>query len=307
MSQYDSFMDFNVVFSTSDLQGYKQTFKADGVKYLAGTWHDENGTEYTSIIFRVSSTQLILELVQSGSLVYAEDEAKPVKLEQRVPSVALAARRARLSSQTAVSSSSKVGAYLVPLVVNRAASAAAMSKLDDFYVTGMRTTKTLDSTKNDVTKKCFLWAGATGHVCFTSRPDTATTGPWKVKDFEDTLNNVHKTFLTGHPNCPLDKWLDNHYAYDNFHNTTFDATTFVSYINQSKPYYWCMFGSLHYIVDPTGWAVQLNMLTSSETASLCSSGLARGMVRGDDFNPVCTLDTSQCPSSVFASLDSVIV
>lgn len=38
MTKFDSFMDFNVVFATSNLQGYKDTFKADGVKYLAGTW-----------------------------------------------------------------------------------------------------------------------------------------------------------------------------------------------------------------------------------------------------------------------------
>merc|ERR1711871_459830 len=120
MTKFDSFMDFNAVFATSGLQNYKDTFKADGVKYLAGTWTGPTGTEYTSIIVQVPSSQLVLELVQQTSLTYDADELQPVKLEQRVPDTLLATHSDRLASH--VSNVSATGSYIVSLGINRAAS-----------------------------------------------------------------------------------------------------------------------------------------------------------------------------------------
>merc|ERR1711865_321692 len=105
------FMDYNAVFATSGLQNYKDTFKADGVKYLAGTWTGPNGTEYTSVIVQVPDSQLILEMCQKGSLTYAGHEAQPVKLEQRVADTALFAQDAKLSSVARNSSVASVGSW----------------------------------------------------------------------------------------------------------------------------------------------------------------------------------------------------
>ena len=78
------------------------------------------------------------------------------------------------------------------------------------------------------------------------------------------LNNVHKNILEGHPLCGTDKWADNHYAID---SQTHDTSTIITYINSKKAYYYCEASSkgeassarLHYVFDPCGWGVQLNM------------------------------------------------
>lgn len=315
MTKFDSFMDFNAIFATSGLQKYKDTFKADGVKYLAGTWTGPTATEYTSIIVQVPGSQLILELCQKGSLTYEEGEAQPMKLEQRVPNSTLVAQDAILSSYDAESNVSTVGAYIVSLGINRAVSAKGMAKLEDFYVAGMGTTKTHDATASDVTKKCFLWPGATGNLCFTSRPDSATAGDWKVGDFEDMLNTVHSNLLASHPFCPVDKWFDNHYAID---SQSADTSKILSYVNEKNPYHICSSsgamefppasGGLSVIFDPTGWGIQLDM-GSVGTPNDCASekevpsNLSRRLV-GGKFNPACTTDTSKCGTGLSQSPSS---
>jgi hypothetical protein len=305
MSKFDSFMDFNAVLATSGLQSYKNTFKADGVQYFTGTWTDTKGSNYTSVIVQVPGSQLILELVQQTSLNYDADEAQPVKLEQRVPDIALSRQERRLNSH------SSVGSYIVSLGVNRAVSAKAMAKLEDFYVAGMGTTKTHDIANNGVSKKCFLWPGATGHLCFTNRPDTATAGSWKVGDFEDMLNTVHANVIGGHPNCPLDKWFDNHYAID---SQSVDSSKILSYVNSKNPYHIC--GSspgggsgTSVIFDPTGLGIQMD--TGLGAANDCSSievpSNSTRRLQGGKYNPACTTDTSKCASGLRTPTASLIV
>jgi len=321
MDKYDAFMDYNVVFSTDGLEQYKQTFKADGVKYLEGAWSSLDGASYSSIIVQVPGTQMILELVQQSSLTSDSEPVAALSLEQRVPTMALPLITAGASKSdvTGPLATSSVGAYIVPLVVNRAASAAAMSKLEDFYVSGMGTTKSHDETKNGVTKKCFLWAGATVHVCYTQRADSETKGNWKVSDFEAMLNKVHETLMGGHPFCGMDKWEDNHYAID---SQSADGSKIVEYINSAKPLHYCESSggaertkrelssafppgpgsstSLHYVWDPTGWGIQLNLQFSSvpdDCKQTASTG--RGL-QGSQTNPACTLEPQKCGNQVSA-------
>jgi hypothetical protein len=312
MSRFDSFMDFNAIFATSGLQNYKDTFKADGVKYLPAVWNGPKGSNYTSIIVQVPGSQLILELCQQGSLTYKEGEMQPVKLEQRVPDSTLAAHEEVLSTYYAKSGASSVGSYIVSLGVNRAVSAKAMTKLEEFYVTGMGTTKTHDSTEGDVIKKCFLWPGATGNLCFINRPDSATSGDWKVGNFEDMLNTVHSNLLSGHPFCPVDKWFDNHYAID---SQSVDASKILNYVNEKNPFHICASsgttefppssGGLKTIFDPTGWAIQLDV-GSLGTPNDCNSedklpDSSTPGLQGGTFNPACTTDTSKCGTGLSAA------
>jgi hypothetical protein len=292
MSTFDSFMDFNVVFATSSLQSYKSAFDRDGVKYLAGTWSDSSNSQYSSILVQVPGSQLILELVQKTSLTYTDGQA-PVELEQRVPDSVLAEQADRLSADENVSDTTSD--YIVSLVVNRAASSKAMSELEDFYVSGMGTTKTHDSSANGVTKKCFLWTGATVNICFTNRADTETSTSFKVGDFEDMLNNVHSTIIDGHSWCPMDRWFDNHYAID---SRNVDNTKILNYINSKKPFHTCgsnpMRGTgLSAIFDPTGLGIQMD--TGTSLPNDCNSFLSAS-VEGGGNNPACTIDTSQCGS-----------
>merc|ERR1712216_627026 len=102
--------------------------------------------------------------------------------------------------------------------------------------------------------------GASVNICFTERDDSATSTSFKVGDFEDMLNNVHKTIIVGHPNCPMDRWFDNHYAID---SQSISSTKILAYINSQKPYHTCgsnpMGGSgLSAVWDPTGLGIQMD-------------------------------------------------
>ena len=118
-----------------------------------------------------------------------------------------------------------------------ALSVATMAKLDGFYVTGMGTTKVTDDAAADgeatYAKKCYLWPGATVDVCFTNRDDDATTGSFKVGDFEDMLHTVHNNLIVGYPLCGMDKWEDNHYAIDGMNAS---ADTLSAYVTAHNPY-----------------------------------------------------------------------
>merc|ERR1711862_629037 len=225
---------------------------------------------------------------------YTDGQA-PVQLEQRVPDSVLAEQADRLSGNENVSDTTSD--FIVSLVVNRAASSKAMSELEEFYVSGMGTTKTHDSSENGVTKKCFLWTGATVNICFTNRADSETSTSFKVGDFEDMLNAVHKTIIDGHSWCPMDRWFDNHYAIDR----TVDNSKILSYINSKKPFHTCgnnpMRGTgLAAIFDPTGLGIQMD--TGTSLPNDCSSLMSSNNVSAGPghSNPACTVDTSQCGS-----------
>jgi len=268
---------------------------------------------YSSIILQVPGTQMVLELVQQSSLTSEGEPVAALSLEQRVPTIALPFITTGESKSDISLATSSVGAYIVPLVVNRAASASSMVKLEKFYVDGMGTTKTHDETKNGVTKKCFLWTGATVHVCFTQRADSETKGDWKVSDFETMLNTVHKNLMDGHPFCGMDKWEDNHYAIDSF---TADTAKIVEYINSVNPFHYCTSTggstgerytfppgdstSLHYVWDPTGWGIQLDLQFSSAPNDCKQTASARGRLQGSHTNPACTLEPQNCGSQVSA-------
>merc|ERR1712070_965664 len=294
MSKFDSFMDFNVVFATTSLQSYKSAFDRDSVKYLTGSWSNSEGQQYSSLLVQIPGSQLILELVQKTSLELAEGEVS-VQMEQRVPDSILESHDSNLSGELVSDTTSD---YIVSLVVNRAASSKAMSELEDFYVTGMGTTKTHDATENGATKKCFLWKGATVNVCFTSRDDSETSTSFQVGDFEDMLNGVHQTILDGHPWCPMNRWFDNHYAID---SQSVNNNHILSYINSKKPYHICASHGLFNrgisaVFDPTGVGIQMD--TGIGLSDDCKSHLAssNSSSSGGTYNPACTIDTSQCGS-----------
>ena len=199
--RYDSFLDYNVVLATDELSHFKSTFTSGGVKFHEGTWSTSSGTQYTSLIVQVPGTQMVLELVQATSLAVGPGQKPPHRLEQRVSETVLQKIQA--------------GSALQALAVGRAASDYAMGKLEGFYV-GMGATVSHAVSEADVTKKCFLWTGATTEVCYTNRAPSSTKGDFKVCNFEDALNSVHTNLIKGKPMCGDDKWEDNHYAIDSF-------------------------------------------------------------------------------------------
>jgi len=184
------------------------------------------------------------------------------------------------------------GASMTPLSVNRAVSAAALAKLDDFYVTGMGTKKVSEDTNEATgyTRKCYLWPGAEVDVCFTNRDPGQTQGDWKVEDFENMLNTVHKNIIVGHPYCGVDKWEDNHYAIDSF---SAETSQIITYIDNNDIPHICSSSSgsggsgLHYAFDPTGWGIQLDLGFSTSPKD-CTSTIDNFSRRlQGTFNPAC--------------------
>jgi len=304
MSDFDAFMDYNAMLYTSDLAGYVSAFKADSVPTYAASW-SQDGKTYTSVFLHVRG-QVVLELTsdQDQSVIAAALNAKTADLptmEPRLPEGVVERvsqeHKALGAAVYASTGSGSTQSICSPLAVNRAVSESAgtLDKIETFYVTGMGTTKSTDasgkgpSTSGAYSKKCFLWPGATVHVCFTARPDTATKGEWKVGDFEKMMNKVHETLLGGQPYCGTDKWFDNHYAIDSH---TADAAKIVKYVDSAKVVHYCSTsgpggGGLHYIFDPTGWGIQTDLRFSTQPSDCNAAPAVKVGGPGGHSNPAC--------------------
>lgn len=284
MSTFDSFMDYNAMFYTTGLAAYQSTFKADGVGMYTTTW-EYNSKTWTSIFVHVPNTQLVLELCQDTKLEGVFDH-------HPIPRASPQALERALARVQPIEESASVGAIISPLAVNRAASAATMAKLEEFYVTGMGTTMVVNTSGPGTAPtflqyKCFLWPGATVDLCFYSREESATKGDWKVADFEKMLNTVHSNIIVKYPFCGRDKWTDNHYAIDSF---TADTAKIASYINENKVPVYCEGTSAHYAVDPTGWSIQMDLRWSS-SVSACTTAKSTPRKLLQHTNPACSPGT----------------
>ena len=109
------------------------------------------------------------------------------------------------------------------------------------------------------------------------------------------MNAVHANLLAS-PMCGTDKWLDNHHAFDDF---TMSTSSIVEYLDSDAGadiYYYCSpsevdgpLGGLHYIIDPTGWGIQLDM-DATEQPSGCADAARQLPIKvGDTYNPACDL------------------
>jgi len=306
MTKFDSFMDFSVTFYTTGLTAYAAALDKDKVPYYTTSSQDANGNSYTSLIVQVAKSPMILELTSKKSLELGDSD-------RTVHAAALLERRMSPRAVAMIEELEKTnvlsGASMTPLSVNRAVSAAALAKLDDFYVTGMGTKKVSEDTDaaNGYTRKCYLWSGSTVDICFTNRDDSSTAGDFKVADMENMLNTVHKNIIVGHPFCQVDKWEDNHYAIDSM---SADTSTIVSYINKNNVPHMCEASSgsgssgLHYAFDPTGWGIQLDLNFNTQPTD-CSSAAGGSTRRLGDSNPACEPGT--CASGLFASKSTTVV
>merc|ERR1711934_128089 len=265
-TRFDSFMDYNSFFYTTALETYAATFKSDGVPTYTTTWSYQ-GKTWTSVFVHVPGTQHVIELCQDVSLSTVDATTPHHAIPRASPRAIEMIQKSNVEAGSAIIS---------PLAVNRAVSTATLAKLDDFYVTGMGTTKSESTAANDVTKVCYLWPGASVDVCFYNRADTETKGEWKVGDFESMLNTVHNNIIVGPPLCGTDKWLDNHYAID---SRSADGAKIVSYVEANNIPHKCETGfsgsvAIHYIIDPTGWGIQTDLQYSTAPAD-CSAAAAK--------------------------------
>jgi hypothetical protein len=161
------------------------------------------------------------------------------------------------------------------LTLGRAAS--DLDAVATFYLDGMQTTETLSYDSDDVSKRCYLWAkqNATVDICFTKRSDSATSTDFTVLQFETMLKTVHENVINEQDTAVYgcnNKWADNHYAIDPpdiFANYDY----IVDYVDSTEGLYVYCYdeNTFHYLTDPTGWGIQLDINFNYAPAACASS------------------------------------
>ena len=107
---------------------------------------------------------------------------------------------------------------------------------------------------------CFAWGWAQSDVCFVERPPT--DDDFGVADLETAIWTTHAT-VDLEP-ALHDKFADNHYAVDMLDiSADYLADTFAEHyddIYPISPGNWYAFScEQNYIIDPTGWSIQIDM------------------------------------------------
>jgi len=230
-----------------------------------------DGRRLFSVFVLIPSSTLVIELMGSTSSILAARASELVDLEQR-----LSATRLRT-----LDAAPPARGLLLPVRVSRAAS--NLTALDEFYLGAMRISSTLVLGEQDVQSRCYEWPGGKVDICFVQRPEDGTSSELSVASFEAMLKRVADVVVTK-PTCNMNRWTDNHYAVDllDEKDGTFDYI--IDYLeNTPGALYQCnVFHSagLHYIYDPTGWAVQLNMAFSKTPSGCVSVGTVNPMCAG---------------------------
>jgi len=214
----------------------------------------------------------VIELMGSTSTILAPLISKLTRLEQRLSSTRL----------QALAASPPATGLLQPVRVSRAAS--NLSAIDEFYLGAMRLNLTLSLDEHDVQSRCYVWPSGHADVCFVQRPEDATSGHLTVAGFEAMLKRVIDEVVTN-PWCMMNRWADNHYAIDLLDDKDVGKFDYIVDYLETTPstrYQCADFGvpGLHYVYDPTGWAVQVNFRFNKQpsgcsnppTDSLFSSG-----------------------------------
>jgi len=240
------------------------------------------GSTMYSVFVHVPNSQMVIELMSNTSALLVK-RTDLITLEPRLSTTRLNDLLARAPLRRGV---------LQPVRVSRAAT--NLTALDAFYVDAMRTQQTLVIERPDVGVRCYEWPGANADVCFVRRPESASTGSFSVADFETMLHTVAQTVVTT-PLCNMNRWADNHYALDLF-GTEGEFDYIVDYLDATPTsrFQCATFGpqpssgpAVHYLYDPTGWAVQLNM-EFTKSPKRCVTQAAAAKLRTASSNPMCS-------------------
>jgi hypothetical protein len=246
--RYDAFMDFATVLYTVSLDDYLERFDGS-VPHLLLAWHDERGSEWYSLLVQIGSSQVVFELVSS------KRPEKHVALLrdplQRLPAVLL----------TGPATEGAVPGVLKVLAVSKACS--DLGAVRHFYTSALLASSNFSHSHEHVQLETFSLHGADAHVRFVQRPPNHTAGTFLVVDLEHAKHYAHTMAMTS-AFCGVDKWIDNHFAYDqstiklDVFKANFDAMSAKYHIfgncsqDRSGP------GTNLYVVDPTGDSVQID-------------------------------------------------
>lgn len=284
MDKFDAWLDFNAALYTSNLDSYLERFSVDKVPYLGATWKTPDGALMFSAFVLVPTSTMVIELMGSTSTILTHRISKLTRLEQRLSATRL----------QALADSPPTTGLLQPVRVSR--SVSKVSAIDEFYLGAMRLNLTLSVDEHGVQSRCYLWPGGNADVCFVQRRHDATSGHLTVAGFEAMLKRVIETVVTN-PWCMMNRWADNHYAIDLLDDKDkgkFDYIVDYLEANPGTRYQCADFGvpGLHYVYDPTGWAVQVNFRFNKQPSGCSSSSPSRGSAKwlhqnAQGGNPMC--------------------
>lgn len=248
---YDAFMDISAVLYAADLDKYGTALRRDHVPFLVLEWDDDMGHTWYSLIVQVSTSQLILELVSN-----TKPSSAPLIVKdnlQRLPSFVFALNNVSTAS----------AAVLVPLGISKGVS--NMEAVSQFYTEEMFAVEKHSATSGSTILRALSLSHSTLLVRLVERSPIATSGKFKISDLEAAKLQAHQMSSTDEF-CGVDKWYDNHFAYDAFWNTSLDEFK-AAFDKRGRIYH--IFGDCKpstrpgpgtniYVVDPTGDAVQVD-------------------------------------------------
>jgi len=287
---YDSFMDFTTVLFAPDLDYYLEKFQAKAVPYLLLEWSDDKAAPHWSLIVHVAKSQVVLELVTNTKPTVNTNA--PVKdASQRIPAEVF----------TSVNVAKQYQYALSILTVSRAAT--DLVAINNWYTKYLKATLAHSHTVGTTTVHSYRLSGASAQVRFIQRDASATTGDFSVKDLEDVKNGDHAKFVVDEY-CGVDKWFDNHFAYDSM---PVKLDTVKEMLDADKQIYH-IFGDGSpgtmtniYACDPTGECVQMdggwtNTPTGGAGDSLMNACL-QGVCAGKPEKETChTAISKACPN-----------
>ena len=249
-------------------------------------WTAGSDTWYSASV-HVPKTQLIIELLsknytQTG--LRASEAAPAARLSE--------ARAAEVSGWTTDRD------YVYAVRISRAVT--NLTEVDAFYTAALGATKT----ESTATKSCFKVATTstftdTTEICFNEHADDKHD-VLSVAGYVSGLFATHAKLLAGKPTCGMDKYLDNHLAIDpTDHGSTAFGDAIIDYVDaRDDALYYCEAEmghntyNLHYIIDPTGWGVQIDTRYSKEPKGCSSRRRLQGPPSpGGHGNPACNLGT----------------
>lgn len=260
MKRFDAWLDYSLGLWTTDLDSYIRVFNSDGVPYLGAEW-TTGDTHVFSLFVWVKGSQMILELMATNSTEF-QDRKDLVSLEPRLPEFfVLHLIELNLSANV-----------LKEARISRATT--DLDALDFFYIEGMRIRPSFNYETDNVGVHCYEWAMGTPQICYTKRAESKTKGWFTVATFEKMLK-VAAAQSAGNSLCNKNRWFDNHYSVTadgisdpSIHNYIIDHLD----AHSEVPIACNPTAGLYYILDPSGWAVQMPSGIGTRLPNRCGGG-----------------------------------
>jgi catechol 2,3-dioxygenase-like lactoylglutathione lyase family enzyme len=249
---YSPWLDHHLALWAPSLDPYVTRFQADGVAYLRRKWK-ENGAFFYSILVHAPKTQLVIELISNHTADYrpwpTTEESRHFFQGQEPPAT-------------------KPG-HLWPLHVSRAAT--NLEEVITFYREVFDASPTIQTSFPDGSRVVVFGGSGVDDFSprvglqFVERPAKMSRGRHSTAWFQEYLLNVSKKYMTNYKSCwPV--WGDNHIGLG-MNKSIKSVISKLDAINSTLYHPFRGVGggpdgisgpSVVYIVDPTGFQVQLS-------------------------------------------------